>query len=132
MNAPQHTPGPWTWDTTLGSARLVQAGTNVPVLTAIPGVCEAIPTVAVNSQEWDGPPFQLREAMPQDANAALISAAPDMLAACEYVLDMLEQRIPTGNAGESVSVAERLAGIGGFRAHEMLRLAIARAKGGAV
>lgn len=83
------TPGPWRWDNSAGVARLIQEETLAPVFAAIPGICASLPTVAVNSQEWDGPPYQLREATAGDANAALIAAAPDLLDMCRLALKQL-------------------------------------------
>jgi hypothetical protein len=70
----------WTWDTSLGSARLIEKETGVPILTAIPGIAPAIPTVAVNSEEWQGPPYQLAEVQGGERIARLIAEAPDVLA----------------------------------------------------
>lgn len=63
-----------------------------------------------------------------DANAALIAAAPDLLAACEYCLEMLQQRVPDSN-GQEISLGMRLADMGGVYAERALAQAVAKAKG---
>lgn len=65
-------------------------------------------------------------------NAALIAAAPDLLAACEYIRDMLAQEFPiAGSPGERETMAARLGAVGGYRAAELIQSAIAAANGGA-
>lgn len=58
-----------------------------------------------------------------EADARLISAAPDLLDAALYCLDMLQQDA----GGETVE--SRIGLIGGFRAAHLLRAAIAKAEG---
>jgi hypothetical protein len=90
MNTPAHTPGPWVWiaDTvgfhlvTDHSGQLIVLSTNVGAslrdLGELPVLCARI-----------GPPSRLVPITPDHPDALLIKAAPDLLDAAEYVLDML-------------------------------------------
>ena len=99
----KHTPGPWelvagrtfhTEDGTFSLSYGRESGTNVP---------------------------RFRSPERLDANARLIAAAPDLLAAAEWVIGNLPVTAPTAN-GTLLSTWETM--------QRKLRLAIARAKGG--
>lgn len=59
-----------------------------------------------------------------DANAALIAAAPDLLAACEWALDLLNQYAP------EIGPQSHIPGTQATK--DQLRAAIRKAEGGAV
>ena len=99
QNESEHTPGPWQ----IGPSQL---GNISCVLKAGHGhICDRPYGNGDGAKSWN-------------ANARLIAAAPDMLAACEQALERLEQH-------------HRRLGMYGddFRAVENLTAAIARAKG---
>lgn len=80
MDDPQHTPGPWTIEYPMGDDQHVIVQANKPTY-------EWSFIATVTSDEQDGksriPPAQSL------ANARLIAAAPDLLAACKCVCGML-------------------------------------------
>jgi hypothetical protein len=96
-----HTPGPWklTEETTIGR----------PCITGRIGLIAMLAVHDVGDAEWDA----------DTANARLIAAAPDLLAACEAVLSNLDHLSDVwGQEGVTRTVQDRL------------RAAIAKAKGG--
>jgi len=79
----KYTPGPWVWElqdkseTILGKQSSVGVDLENIVLSCVR--CEA----CQKQNNLDG----FRCGMPEPADAKLIAAAPDLLAACEYVLE---------------------------------------------
>ena len=98
MDGPKHTPGPWT----IEDDSIEASGAPICVLYD-----------ASDFPCWDGPAGQLEAEC--EANARLIAAAPELLAACELAAEVLEQPESGGQA----------------HAHAALTVAIAKAKGGA-
>lgn len=101
-----HTPGPWKVAELFRDERIIRPG--------------------------DGGGYALAAAYPQrdkhgrphynaDANANLIAAAPDLLEACEIVLDELGKGTTSGRGGFSFLENERCQGI--------LRAALAKVRG---
>jgi hypothetical protein len=72
------------------------------------------------------------EAREDDANARLIAAAPDLLAACEEALAFLMQKVSTNVLGkpEDITVEELCGLSGGPFVARVLAEAVAKAKGG--
>lgn len=102
-----HTPGPWQCDShikPISGERVVMA----------PG----FDPIAIVHAGSDRSPFDAR----------LIAAAPDLLAACEYVADMLSQSFPDGRGGTE-TMADKLGAVGGYHAAELIRVAVSKAKG---
>lgn len=68
-----------------------------------------------------------KEARAEDmANARLIAAAPELLAACEEAIAFLSQLVQ--DATKTVTLEQRLAGVGGVYTAQRIREAIAKAK----
>ncbi len=59
------------------------------------------------------------------ATAKAFGALPELLAACRYTLDMLQQQVPDGH-GQHETLAMRLAGSGGVRAAALLGIALTK------
>lgn len=59
--------------------------------------------------------------------AVRVLSQPDLLAACEYVKDMLQQEFPDGKGGTE-TMAMKLAGAGGVCALAMIQKALAKSK----
>jgi len=115
----QHTPGPWHVATKpeydgeyITADRAVGGPTGHDEYDSELGVYAVI----------DGEPESLARPW-LEADARLIAAAPDLLEAARYALNMLDQKA----GGETV--AARIGLIGGYYAHQLLRTAIARAEG---
>ena len=106
MSTPKHTPGPWE----------VTGPHSREVITANPGTYKPCMTIAKVGGYWDG------EAQ---ANAHLISAAPEMLAALRAALAVCEAEAEL--RGEN-DVDDYHGGAAGPVA-EMIRAAIAHAEG---
>ena len=99
----RHTPGPWA----------VKGKAPGPVVYA-EGRREHI---CVVQHDLDQPYQMAKETYAQaEADARVIAAAPDMLAACEEVAEIIHHRAGTGDPDL-------------HRANEILRAAIAKAKG---
>ena len=99
MSETKHTPGPWRWRMHGASGDTKLVGSNeVPLVW--------------QDRHWQCPS--------QDANAALIAAAPDLLAACEKYIELEDwQDDDPRGAVTDVDYAE---------VAEMLRAAIAKAR----
>jgi hypothetical protein len=101
MNA-KHTPGPWYWRRSMlpERAAFVLGAENVKSNTTVLQVAQAI-----------------GGAVPTDADASLISAAPDLLAACKMAQEWMAQQNGSdlGNIGKE--------------AHDKMVEAIAKAEG---
>lgn len=110
MTEHKHTQGPWTvTHAIIGSAEPVKH----------PSAIVASPSGSVDTIcdfDW----MTRRGLTEQQANASLIAAAPDLLAACEHALALLE---PFDDPGLSLGL--------GSNALAPIRAAIAKAKGGA-
>lgn len=65
----------------------------------------------------------------EHARGRLYRAAPDLLAACKYVLDMLKQEFPSNDLRGRETMADKLAGSGGAYALRLVSDAIAKAEG---
>jgi hypothetical protein len=71
----QHTPGPWTVTPTSNPDREF-------------GISDSESTIVCRLDHWRG-----KAEVTQDANAKLIAAAPELLAACQSVLSSLEHHL---------------------------------------
>lgn len=111
-----HTPGPWRVVTRLGfykpKSKVYVVGEEInPALASTPDACEHAPLIAEieyhrfgSADRW---PVAREE---QDANARLIASAPDLLAACEALLPIVESMDDgDGDGLPSCVVAARLA-----------------------
>ena len=74
MKMSKHTPGPWLSNTDDRYVREERSGATIALVCDDDGHCDA----------------EHRHAMPIGANASLIAAAPDLLAACERALANIE------------------------------------------
>lgn len=113
MSAPKHTPGPWRFD---GEIDAVVSSAGQLRRSALMGDYRGV--IIASLVESHGGRGARPEAAPEaTANAALIAAAPDLLAACEIALK--DSRSAPRGKGLSDDVADILAD------------AIAKARGGA-
>lgn len=100
----KHTPGPWRWRTTAEGKRFLRGSSEVPIAVLI-----------------------TRDSRPKEANARLIAAAPDMLAALKTIaspasiVDADDDDIACGDTTVSIVLT-----IEEFNA---IRAAIAKAEG---
>lgn len=114
----EHTPGPWTFD---GEEGIVKEG----VVTPYHGIVTTEQRIAAIyvANDFDFPSSEAEEDFQEEAiaNARLIAAAPDLLAACKTALRYLTVQIPysPSEQGDSDFVPTVQA----------LRAAIAKAKG---
>jgi hypothetical protein len=118
-----HTPGPWReWD-----RREHAGGILITDATGYIGVCRVIERQG-RSQDETADTRVLYQGL-CGANAQLIAAAPDLLAACLYIRDMLAQTFPSPIDGERETMAARLAAVGGAYAETLVTNAIRKATG---
>ena len=123
--------GPWMWEEVAGYFRLVAVQTRQPVLEAHTFEHPQLPAIVSHDPTQPaGPPWMLCPIQPDWPLAKVLAAIPLLLLAVGYTLDMLEQEIPKLTPpGVNETLAERLAAVGGVRAHALLRAAYEAAKG---
>ena len=117
MSESKHTPGPWNFRAVYSIDRL--PATALLLETSAPDQPMNDPCVLAVREDWIG--WLLRTPKGQ-ANAHLIAAAPDLLAACKESLHFLDV-LNDGYSTDQVSPQE-------VNLAEQLRAAIAKAEGG--